>query len=81
MKNLKYPEIAVENGISGTVMIQFVVGFDGNVENVEVFRSVDPSLDQEAIRVISSSPRWKPGKQRGKRARVQFSLQLNFVSH
>lgn len=79
MRNLRYPEIAVENGISGKVYIQFVVGYDGNVENVEVFRGVDPSLDQEAVRVVSSSPKWTPGKQRGKPARVQYTLPISFV--
>ena len=79
IKNLRYPEIAAENGISGKVIIQFVVGFEGDVEEVTVFRGVDPALDHEAIRVVSSSPKWNPGKQRGKPARVIFTLPINFV--
>lgn len=79
MKNLRYPEIAAENGISGKVYIQFVVGFEGKVEDVTVYRGVDPALDQEAVRVVSSSPKWKPGEQRGKPARVQFILPIHFV--
>ena len=78
LKNLRYPEIAAENGISGKVYIRFVVGFTGEVEDVTVFRGVDPALDQEALRVVSLSPNWNPGKQRGKPARVQYTLPIHF---
>ena len=59
--NIKYPAIALENGIQGRVMIQFVVNTDGTVSNVSVVRGVDPNLDKEAMRVVSKSPKWTPG--------------------
>ena len=61
---LVYPEIAKENGVQGRVTLQFTVEADGRVTNVKVLRGVDDSLDKEAVRVVSSSPKWKPGKQR-----------------
>lgn len=79
MANIQYPAIAAENRISGKVYVQFVVGFNGDVEDVFIYRSADPSLDREVVRVVSSSPRWSPGSQRGKPARVQFVLPINFV--
>lgn len=78
-ENLKYPEIAIENGISGTVYIQFTVNRYGQVVDVVVVRSVDPSLDHEAIRVIQSSPKWTPGKQRGKAVSVSFTFPIHFI--
>lgn len=78
-KNLKYPDVAAENGIQGRVYINFVVEPDGRVTNVKVVRGVDPSLDKEAVRVVSSSPKWKPGMQRGKPVRVQFTIPIIFV--
>ncbi|MCB8963860.1 MAG: energy transducer TonB [Bacteroidales bacterium] len=78
-KNLKYPDVAAENGIQGKVYINFVVEPDGRVTNVKVIRGVDPILDKEAARVVASSPRWKPGKQRGKPVRVQFNIPIIFV--
>ncbi|BDX37875.1 protein TonB [Tenuifilaceae bacterium CYCD] len=78
-KNLKYPDVAAENGIQGRVYINFVVEPDGRVTNVKVVRGVDPSLDKEAVRVVSSSPKWKAGKQRGKPVRVQFTIPIIFV--
>jgi protein TonB len=77
-KNIKYPEIAKENGIQGKVFVQFVIGKDGKVSDVQVVRGVDPSLDKEAVRVIQSMPAWKPGKQRGKPVKVSFQLPINF---
>lgn len=77
-ENVKYPVIAQENGIQGRVICQFVVNRDGSIVDVEVVRSVDPSLDREAIRVIKSMPNWTPGKQRGKTVRVKFTLPVNF---
>ena len=59
---LVYPEIAKENGVQGRVTLQFTVNADGTVSNVKVLRGVDSSLDKEAVRVVSSSPKWKPGK-------------------
>jgi len=76
--NVKYPVIAQENGIQGRVICQFVVNKDGSIVDVEVVRSVDASLDKEAIRVIKSMPKWSPGKQRGKSVRVKYTLPVNF---
>jgi protein TonB len=78
-KNLRYPEVAAENGIQGRVFVQFVVEPDGRVSNVKVVRGVDPALDKEAVRVVESSPPWKPGKQRGKPVRVSFTFPIIFV--
>lgn len=78
-ENVKYPVIAQENGIQGRVICQFVVNKDGSIVDIEVVRSGgDPSLDKEAIRVIKSMPKWKPGKQRGKPVRVKFTVPINF---
>ena len=77
--NVKYPVIAQENGIQGRVICQFVVNKDGSIVDVEVVRSGgDPSLDKEAVRVIKSMPKWKPGKQRGKAVRVKYTVPVNF---
>ena len=78
-ENVKYPVIAQENGIQGRVICQFVVNKGGSIVDVEVVRSGgDPSLDKEAIRVIKSMPKWKPGKQRGKAVRVKYTVPVNF---
>lgn len=77
-KNIKYPAICRENNIQGRVLIQFVVNRDGSIVDPEVVRSVDPHLDKEALRVISSMPKWKPGLQRGKPVRVKFTVPVNF---
>jgi protein TonB len=78
-QNLRYPEIAAENGISGRVIVQFAVNKSGSVVDAIVVRSVDPALDKEAIRVVMSSPKWTPGKQRGKAVKVLFTFPINFV--
>ena len=78
-ENVKYPVIAQENGIQGRVICQFVVNKDCSIVDVDVVRSGgDPSLDKEAIRVIKSMPKWKPGKQRGKPVRVKYTVPVNF---
>lgn len=77
--NVKYPVIAQENGIQGKVYVTFVVGKDGSVTNARVARGVDPSLDKEALRVVNSLPKWKPGKQRGKPVNVSYTVPINFV--
>ena len=78
-ENVKYPVIAQENGIQGRVICQFVVNKDGAIVDVEVVRSGgDPSLDKEAIRVIKSMPKWKPGQQRGKPVRVKYTVPVSF---
>lgn len=76
--NIKYPTIAQENGTQGRVTVQFVVNRDGSIVDVKVLRGVDPYLDKEAIRVISSMPKWIPGKQRGKPVRVKYTVPVMF---
>lgn len=76
--NIKYPTIPQENGVQGKVTVQFVVNKDGSIVDVKVLRGVDPYLDKEAVRVISSMPRWKPGKQRGVPVRCKFTVPVTF---
>ena len=78
--NLKYPVIAQENGIQGTVTCQFTVNKDGSIVDVVAVRnsSGDPSLEKEAIRVVKSMPKWNPGKQRGQAVRVKYTLPVKF---
>ena len=75
---LGYPEIAKENGVQGRVTLQFTVNADGSVSNVKVLRGVDSSLDKEAVRVVSSSPKWKPGKQRDRAVKVTYTFPVIF---
>ena len=75
---LVYPEIAKETGIQGRVMVAFSINTDGSVSNVRVTRSLDPALDKEAVRVISSSPKWTPGKQRDRAVKVSYSIPVIF---
>jgi len=75
---LNYPESAVENGVQGRVTVSFTIDTDGSVRNVRVLRGVDASLDREAVRVISSSPKWEPGKQRNKAVRVSYIFPVVF---
>ncbi len=77
-KNVKYPLLARENGITGKVFVSFVIDETGNILNVELIRGVDPSLDKEAIRVVASMPRWQPGMQAGKWVKVKYSVPINF---
>jgi protein TonB len=76
---IKYPVIAQENGIQGKVFVNFVVEKDGSVTKATISRGVDPSLDKEALRVVNSLPKWKPGKQGGKAVRVSYTVPINFV--
>lgn len=76
--NIKYPTIPQENGVQGKVTVQFVVNKDGSIVDVKVLRGVDPYLDREALRVISSMPKWKPGKQRGVPVRCKFTVPVTF---
>ena len=75
---LVYPEIAKENGVQGRVTLQFTVEKDGSVTNVKVLRGVDSSLDKEAVRVVQSSPKWKPGKQRDRTVKVTYTFPVMF---
>lgn len=76
--NIKYPTVSAEQGVQGKVVVQFVVGTHGEILNPVVVKSVDPYLDKEAIRVISTMPKWKPGKQRGKAVRVKYTVPVVF---
>ena len=76
--NLKYPLISLENGVQGEVLVQFVVDKEGNVEEVTVFKGVDPYLDAEALRVIKMMPKWKPGKHEGKEVNVKCTIPVGF---
>ena len=77
-KNIKYPVVAEENGIQGRVIVTFVVERDGSITDVRVVKSVDPSLDKEAQRVVKSMPRWIPGKQNGSAVRVKYTVPVTF---
>lgn len=76
--NINYPAIAAENGIQGRVIVQFVVSKTGAISDVRVARGVDPSLDKEAVRVVSKMPNWTPGKQNGTNVNVRFTLPVQF---
>jgi periplasmic protein TonB len=78
-ENLYYPEIARQHGIEGRVFVQFAVNTKGEICDVIVIRGIDPALDKEAVRVIKSSPKWTPGKQRGRPVKVQFTFPIVFV--
>jgi len=78
-KNVKYPAIAKEYNITGKVFVSFIVDKSGSVTNVKVVRGVDKNLDAEAVRVVKSLPKYKPGKQRGKAVRVMFTIPINFT--
>ena len=75
---LQYPEIAKKNGVQGRVTLQFTVNPDGSVSNLKVLRGVDSSLDKEAVRVVSMSPKWKPGKQRDRAVNVTYTFPVIF---
>jgi TonB family protein len=76
--SIDYPKVAQEKGIQGKVYVTFVVTKDGNVANATIARGVDPSLDSEALRVVNSLPKWKPGKQRGQAVNVSYTVPINF---
>lgn len=76
--NIKYPTIAAENGIQGRVVLKFVVSKDGSISNIQIVRSLDPSCDKEAIRVIKGMPKWIPGMQNGHPVAVYFTLPVLF---
>ena len=76
--NMKYPKIAAENGIEGRVYVLFIVRSTGEITDIKIARSVDPSLDEEAIRTISRMPKWIPGKQGGEAVNVRYTMPLTF---
>ena len=75
---IEYPAVAAENNIQGVVYMSFDVGIDGNLTNIRVLRGVDPLLDNEALRVVKTSPKWKPGRQQNKPVKVSYSFQVKF---
>lgn len=77
-QHLEYPEIAKENGVEGRVVLEFTVLKDGTLGNLKVLRSVDPSLDKEALRVVSTSPKWEPGRQRDRAVNVTYQFPVVF---
>jgi protein TonB len=78
-ENVQYPSIAKENGITGVVYVSYVVGKSGEIKDVKVVRGVDPFLDKEAMRVVTTIKGYTPGKQRGKPVPVQFTIPIRFV--
>ena len=76
-ENMKYPEDAKKQQVEGRVLVQFIVETDGSVSNTEVLMRVFPSLDAEAVRVISGMPKWIPGKQNGKVVRVEYTIPVS----
>lgn len=77
-QNMVYPVTAQENGVQGRVIVSFVVETDGSITDVKVARSVDPSLDREAMRVVKAMPKWTPGKKDGKPVRVKYTVPMVF---
>ena len=78
-KNIKYPPVARENGITGRVYVNFYIDKDGKVQNAKVVRGIGGGCDEEALRVVKSMPAWKPGKQNGRAVNVNYNLPINFT--
>lgn len=76
--NIKYPKEAEKKGIQGRVLLSFIVQTDGSITDVRISKSVDPSLDKEAIRVVKSMPKWIPGRQNGEPVRVKYTFPVTF---
>lgn len=77
-QNVKFPQIALENGIQGRVVLSFVIEKDGTLTNIEVLQAPDRSLSEEAVRVLETSPKWEPGMQSNKAVRVKYTLPVDF---
>lgn len=77
-KNLVYPEKAKEKGIEGRVFVQFVIEKDGSISNVKILRGIGGGCDEAAMEMVKNMPKWKPGKQKGKPVRFQFTLPIKF---
>ena len=77
-QRLVYPQIALENGIQGTVMLQFDIDKDGNLVNIVVLRGIDKTIDEEAVRVVSSSPKWSPGRNNDLPVKVRYTFPVQF---
>ena len=78
MKQVRYPQVAIENNITGRVLLTFVIEKDGRLSNVKVLQNPHESLSNEAVRIIKESPMWTPGKQRGQAVRVKYTLPVEF---
>ena len=76
--NINYPEVCKENNVSGKVLLQFTINTAGKLCNVKVLREIDPALAREAVRVVSMSPAWEPGRQMGKAVRVTYTFPVQF---
>jgi protein TonB len=79
MSRIVYPTISQENGIQGKVILSFRIAADGSLTDIKVLRSVDPALDKEAVRIVSTSPKWTPGKQHNKAVAVRYTFPVSFV--
>ena len=77
-KNLKYPELAKEKGIEGRVFVSFIIEKDGSISNILVKRAIGGGCEEAAVEMVKNMPKWKPGKQRGKPVRFQFTLPIKF---
>lgn len=77
-RSIKYPEVALETGVYGRVYVRFIIETNGEVSNVQIIRGVDPSLDKEAIRVVSLMPKWRPGIQDGRPVRITYTVPIHF---
>ncbi len=77
-ENIKYPAIARENGVQGRVMVEFIIEKNGSITNAKIIKGVDPHLNNEALRVVNLMPKWKPGKHKGKKVRVRYSMPIHF---
>lgn len=77
-RSIKYPEIAAENGIQGKVYVTFVIAKNGDVKNPTIAQGVDPALDKEALRVVSSLPKWRPGREKGEAVNVSYTVPITF---
>ena len=77
-RNIKYPTVAQEQGIQGAVRLRFVIEKDGTIDKIEVSRSLDPSCDKEAVRVVKSMPKWSQGRQNGVSVAVYYTLPVRF---
>lgn len=78
MSNIVYPEICIQNNVSGRVMLQFTIDRHGKLGNIKVLREIDPALAKEAVRVVSMSPKWEPGRQRGRAVNVSYTFPVQF---
>lgn len=76
--NINYPKDAIKQDVGGRVMVMFVIETDGSLSNVRVARKVFPSLDAEAVRVVKTMPKWKPGKEKGRPVRVNYTIPIVF---